>query len=263
VTQIAAKFTELKSRGEKALILFVTGGDPTLAELPAILSALEEGGADLIEVGIPFSDPIADGPTIQAASQRSLDQGVTPAAAFEAVAKAKVGVPLVAMGYYNSVLRVGLDGAASSVRNAGFAGTIMSDLTPEESDGWIGASRRAGIDTVFLAAPTSTDQRLDEVCKRSSGFVYAVSRMGVTNQSIAVPPEARDLVVRVKARTSLPVCVGFGISKPEHVRMVCEVADGAVIGSWLVDLISREWNSGAGREKIVGLIRDLKAATLP
>jgi tryptophan synthase alpha chain len=165
------------------------------------------------------------------------------------------------MGYYNAVLRLGLQRAARELTAAGFSGTIISDLTPEESDGWTEASRAAGLDTVFLAAPTSTDQRLGEVCRRSTGFVYAVSRMGVTNQSIAVPPEARDLVVKIKTRTTLPVCVGFGISKPEHVRMVCEVADGAVIGSWLVDLISREWNGGQGRERIVQLIRELKAAT--
>lgn len=261
MTPIAAKFAELRSRGEKALILFVTAGDPRLEDLPAILTALEEGGADLIEVGIPFSDPIADGPTIQAASQRALDQGVTPAAIYGLLASTKVGVPLIAMGYYNSVLRLGLDSAAQTLSHAGFAGTIISDLTPEEADAWKEASVKSGLDTIFLAAPTSTDARLDEVCRRATGFVYSVSRTGVTDAKVSVPPEARNLVTRIKGRTDLPVCVGFGISKPEHVRMVCEVADGAVIGSWLVDLISREWNGGAGREQIVGLIRELKAAT--
>ncbi|HVT11500.1 MAG TPA: tryptophan synthase subunit alpha [Fimbriimonadaceae bacterium] len=261
MTSIAAKFADLKARGEKALVLFVTAGDPRLEDLPAILSTLEEGGADLVEVGIPFSDPIADGPTIQASSQRALDQGVTPSAIYELLAANRASVPLVAMGYYNAVLRLGLGAAAETLARAGFSGTIVSDLTPEESGDWKEASRQAGLDTIFLAAPTSTDARLDEVCRRSSGFVYAVSRMGVTDANVCVPPEARDLVTRIKARTALPVCVGFGISKPEHVRMVCEVADGAVIGSWLVDLLHREWKGGAGRGRIVELIRELKAAT--
>jgi tryptophan synthase alpha chain len=263
VTPIAAKFAELKSRGEKALVLFVTAGDPRLEDLPAIIETLEEGGADLIEVGIPFSDPIADGPTIQASTQRSLDLGATPGAIYSLLATTAAKVPLVAMGYYNSVLRLGLANAAQTLKGAGFSGTIMSDLTPEEADEWSAVSRSAELDTIFLAAPTSTDARLDEVCRRASGFVYAVSRMGVTDARVSVPPEARDLVTRIKSRTDLPVCVGFGISKPEHVRMVCEVADGAVIGSWLVDLIAREWNGGAGRAHIVSLIKDLKAATRP
>jgi tryptophan synthase alpha chain len=263
VTPIAAKFAELASRGEKALVLFVTAGDPSLEELPVILDTLVEGGADLIEVGIPFSDPIADGPTIQASSQRSLDSGVTPASVYQTLSKWEPRRPLIAMGYYNSLLRVGLGNAARQLKDAHFSGTIISDLTPEESTDWARASWESGLDNIFLAAPTSTDERLDEVCRRASGFVYAVSRTGVTNAAVAVPPEAQDLVRRVKARSDLPVCVGFGISKPEHVRMVCEVADGAVIGSWLVDLVASSWDGGNGKDEIVSRLRELKAATLP
>ncbi len=261
MTPITAKFEELRAKGEKALVLFVTAGDPSLEELPSILDCLVEGGADLIEVGIPFSDPIADGPTIQAASQRALDRGVTPCAIFEMLSKCEPTVPLIAMGYYNSVLVHGLGNAVAKFEEAGFSGTIISDLTPEESTDWCRASWEQGIDNIFLAAPTSTDARLEEVAKRSSGFVYAVSRMGVTNQGIAVPPEAKDLVRRIKGFSDLPVCVGFGISKAEHVRMVCEVADGAVIGSWLVDLIHREWNSGRGWAVVVEQVKALKQAT--
>jgi tryptophan synthase alpha chain len=261
VTPIAAKFADLASRGEKALVLFVTAGDPSLQELPGILEALEAGGADLIEIGIPFSDPIADGPTIQASTQRALDAGVTPGDIYAKVRSCKVKSPLVAMGYYNSMLRVGLGNAAAALKEAGFSGSIITDLTPEESVDWAQASWAAGLDNIFLAAPTSTDARLDEVCRRASGFVYAVSRTGVTDQRVAVPPEAKELVSRIKSRTDLPVCVGFGISKPEHVKMVCEVADGAVIGSWLVDFIAREWKGGVGREEIVKGIRELKKAT--
>lgn len=258
---IAEKFADLRARGERALVLFVTAGDPSLEALPAILSALEEGGADLIEVGIPFSDPIADGPIIQASSQRALDQGVTPGEVLERLSRAKLNVPVITMGYYNTALRIGLDSYAQSLSKARVSGTIISDLTPEEAAVWKSASAKEGLDTIFLAAPTSTDERLDEVCKASTGFVYAVSRTGVTGSAVSVPPEVSGLVQRIKKRTELPVCVGFGISTPEHVRMVCEVADGAVIGSWLVDEIAKNWKGGEGREGLIAKIRALKSST--
>jgi tryptophan synthase alpha chain len=258
---ISEKFHALRSRGERALVLFVTAGDPSLDDLPDILSALEEGGADIIEVGIPFSDPIADGPIIQASSQRALDNGVTPNAVLDKLASASVSVPLIAMGYYNSALRLGLSSFTRRLADAGVSGSITTDITPEEAEDWKTACSAAGLDTIFLAAPTSTDDRLDRVCRASTGFVYAVSRTGVTGSSVSVPPEVADLVKRVKARTDLPVCVGFGISTPEHVRMVCQVADGAVIGSWLVDYLAKNWNGGKGRAELVAKIRALKAAT--
>lgn len=252
----------LRARGERALVLFVTAGDPSLDQLPEILSALEEGGADLIEVGIPFSDPIADGPIIQASSQRALDHGVTPKAVLQTLARVKVNVPMITMGYYNTALRLGLESFTSQLREAGVSGSIITDLTPEEADDWRTESQAVGLDTIFLAAPTSTDARLDLVCKSSSGFVYAVSRTGVTGSASAVPNEVSDLVRKIKVRTNLPVCVGFGISKPEHVKMVCEVADGAVIGSWLVDYLYKNWNDGKGRADLIAKIRALKMATM-
>jgi len=259
--RLSDQFAALRSRGEKALVLFVTAGDPSLAALPPILDALVEGGADIIEVGLPFSDPIADGPIIQASSQRALDQGVTPSGALDLLAGLDLPVPLVAMGYYNSLHRLGLSEAASRLKKAHFGGTIITDLTPEESGPWVQAASAEGIDNIFLAAPTSTDPRLEEVCRRATGFIYAVSRTGVTGSAQEVPIEVKGLVERLRARTKLPICVGFGISKPEHVRMVCQVADGAVIGSWLVDLLHREWNGGRGRTQIVEQIRALKDAT--
>lgn len=263
VTPISAQFDTLARRGEKALILFLTAGDPDLAELPSLLDALAEGGADLIEIGIPFSDPIADGPMIQASSQRALDRGVTPAAVFDLLSKREPPVPLVAMGYYNSILKMGLGNAAHGLMEAHFSGSIISDLTPEESIDWCEASWREGIDNIFLAAPTSTDERLDEVCRRASGFVYAVSRTGVTSADVAVGSEARALVQRLREKTELPICVGFGISTPDHVRTVCEFADGAILGSRIVDLLAQEWRSGAGRGEVVARIREFKAATRP
>ena len=228
---IGSRFSTLQAKGEKALVLFFTAGDQPLSELPAIVAALEEGGADLVEVGIPFSDPFGEGVTIQASSQRSLDNGTTPTLVLDAIGSTQASVPIVTMGYYNPILRTGLQAFAQRSARAGASGTIVSDLVPDESDDWCQASEAAGIDTIFLVAPTSTEQRLDEVCSRSTGFVYAVSRTGVTGAESEVPVEVGDLVRRAKSRTSLPVCVGFGVSTAEHVRMISQVADGAVIGS--------------------------------
>lgn len=258
---ISETFARLRARNEHALIAYVTAGDPSLDQLPPILEALVEGGVDVIEVGMPFSDPIADGPTIQASTQRALDRGVTPGAVLDCLGSCNAGVPVLLMGYYNPVLQAGLTDFAERAKLAGVTGAIISDLTPEESDAWTSAARPMGIDTIFLAAPTSTDARLDIVCAKSSGFVYAVSRTGVTGAGSEVPSEVSQLVGRLKARTELPICVGFGISRPEHVRMVCAVADGAVVGSFIVDKLANEWKDGAGRDGFIEAIRELKAAT--
>jgi tryptophan synthase alpha chain len=261
VAKLADRLHTLRERGEKALVVFLTAGDQPLSELPALVEALVEGGADVVEIGIPFSDPFGEGPTIQASSQRALDAGASTRAILDALKHVRTDAPLVPMGYYNPVLRMGLDRFAAEAAAAGASGTIISDLVPDEAEAWAEASAAAGIDTVFLVAPTSTDARIDEVAARTTGFVYAVSRTGVTGAENQVPPDVQGLVRRIRAKTDKPVCVGFGISTPEHVRMVCEVADGAVVGSALVSLLHREWNGGAGREKIVAFVRALKAAT--
>ena len=256
---IQAKFEELKSKGEKALVLFVTAGDQPLSDLPKILSILVEGGADLIEVGIPFSDPFGEGPTIQASSQRSLDNGTTPIAILDAIAQYKSPIPIVTMGYYNTYLRGGLDEIAKRSAKAGVSGAIISDLVPDEGDEWGRVAQEAGLDTIYLVAPTSTRERIAEVCERTTGFVYAVSRTGVTGVQAEAPPEVRQLVKSVREQTALPICVGFGISNPDHVRTVCQVADGAVVGSYLVDLLHTEWPQGA--DKVLEAVRALKSAT--
>ncbi len=261
VSTLAERFEALKLRNEKALVLFVTAGDQPLSELPEMISAFAEGGADVIEIGIPFSDPFGEGPTIQASSQRALDNGATAIKILEAISKVKTEMPIVTMGYYNPVLRYGLSEFAMASKRVGVSGTIVSDLVPDEAEAWCKASEAAGIDTIFLVAPTSTPQRIDEVCARSTGFVYAVSRTGVTGAENSVPSDVKGLVDRIKSKTKKPVCVGFGISSPEHVRMVCEVADGAVVGSYLVNLLHQEWKGGQGRQKIVEAVRALKAAT--
>jgi len=261
VSKINERFAALKARGEKALVLFFTAGDQPLDQMPAIVDALVEGGADLIEVGIPFSDPFGEGPTIQASSQRALENGASATRILEALKEVKADVPVVTMGYYNPLLRMGLGEFARRSKASGASGTIVSDLVPDEADEWCAASVEGGIDTIFLVAPTSTEQRIDEVAQRTTGFVYAVSRTGVTGAENQVPPDVQNLVRRIKAKTDKPVCVGFGISTPEHVRMVCEVADGAVVGSSLVKALDQHWQGGAGRDKIVAMVRELKAAT--
>ena len=257
---LAEQFAALKSRNEAALILCVTAGDPDLAELPAILETLQAAGADAIEIGIPFTDPIADGPTIQASSQRALDRGVTPDAVLEALGKATLTVPVVLMGYMNPVLRMGYDAFCQRAKAAGASAVIMCDLIPEEGADWMAAAERNTIDTVFLAAPTSTPDRLDLVAQSSRGFVYAVSRTGVTGKgSGEQDPEA--LVSALQARTEVPVCVGFGVRTPEDVARISRYADGAIVGSSLVDILAAGWQGGAGREAVSDYVRGLKAAT--
>jgi len=263
VSKLHDRFQELNARNEKALVLFFTAGDQPLSELPAIVDALAEGGADVIEIGIPFSDPFGEGPTIQASSQRALDNGASARQILDAIGQVTAGIPIVTMGYYNPILRFGLAEFAQASADAGASGTIVSDLVPDEAEEWATVSAAAGMDTIFLVAPTSTEQRIQEVAERTTGFVYAVSRTGVTGAESQVPPEVSDLVRRIKSKTDKPVCVGFGISKPEHVRMVCEVADGAVVGSFLVNLLHEKWQGGAGRDEVVAAVRELKAATAP
>jgi tryptophan synthase alpha chain len=260
--RLAGAFERAKERGEGALVLFVTAGDPGLNQLPAILETLAEAGADVIEVGLPFSDPIADGPVIQASSQRALDGGTRTADVLAALRGFDLA-PVVFMGYMNPIARMGLERFAAEAAAAGVAGTIVCDLTPDDADDWRAASRDAGLDTVFLAAPTSTDGRLDTVCEASTGFVYAVSRTGVTGGGHEPWTEARALVGRIRARTALPVCVGFGVAGPDDVREVCSFADGAIIGSRLVTLLAERWRDGRGREEVAAWVREAKAATRP
>ena len=256
---LAERFALLREKQEKALVLFITAGDQSLSELPDVLAFLAEAGADVVEVGIPFSDPFGEGPTIQASSQRALEHGATPHSILNALSKAKVEIPVVTMGYYNPVLRFGLEKFAQASRASGSCGTIVSDLVPDESDPWGAACEAAGISTIFLVAPTSSERRIQEVAERSTGFVYVVSRTGVTGAENAVPQDVTALVEKVKALTDKPVCVGFGVSSPDHVRMVCQVADGAVVGSSLVKLLHEKWPTD--RPAIAAYVRSLKEAT--
>lgn len=256
------RLCEVRSLGRKSVIPFVTAGDPSLDSLPAILDMLAEAGATAIEVGIPFSDPIADGPTIQASSQRALERGVRPSDVLTALASwQNPGVPLILMGYYNPILRMGLDSFAIRAKEAGAHAVIVCDLTPEEAGPWSAAAQSAGLDTIFLVAPTSTEARLDDVARASTGFVYAVSRTGVTGAaSQGGSPEIEGLIQKVRDRTEVPVLVGFGISSPEHVTAMCSISDGVIVGSSLVQRLASDWNGGAGRAEILAYVKSLVEA---
>ncbi|NLC59376.1 MAG: tryptophan synthase subunit alpha [Armatimonadetes bacterium] len=259
MTRIGKKFQELAG-GERALVCFLTAGDPSLAASEELVLQVAAAGADLIELGVPFSDPIADGPSIQAASIRALERGTTLAGVLQLVraVRRRSQVPLILMSYYNPILRYGLERFAADAAAAGVDGVIPSDVPPEEADEWLTHARRHGLDTIFLLAPTSTDERIARVAEKASGFVYCVSRTGVTGAQATLPDDLQALIGRIRARTSKPIAVGFGISTPEQVRQVTRWADGAVGGSALVIAIAR---AGGPAPEIESLVRSLKAAT--
>lgn len=259
-------FAALRARGEKALVAFVTAGDPLPGRTADVVCALADGGADVVELGVPFSDPLADGPTIQASSQRALDAGMTPPAVLDIVrqVRERSDVPVVLMGAWNPVLQYGMERFARDAAGAGVDGTIMTDLTPEESGAWKATCQAAGLDTVFLLAPTSTPARMALVGKLASGFVYCVSRTGVTGARADVPDDLPPLVAAIQSRAAgRPVCVGFGVSDPAQVAAISRFADGVVVGSALVDRLFRERDNPDLLAVARDFVATLKAATRP
>jgi tryptophan synthase alpha chain len=239
VTRIGETFGRLRQAGRKAFVAFVTAGDPSLERTIEIALELEQGGVDVLELGVPFSDPLADGPVIQRSSERALRAGTTLLSVLRAVReiRKRSKLPLLLFSYYNPLLRYGLGRLVSDAVESGADGVLVTDLPPEEAGGWIETARRGSVDTVFLAAPTSPDDRLRRVAQASRGFVYAISRTGVTGERDALSPEARELVGRLRRLTDEPVALGFGISKPEQVHEAAAVADGVVVGSALVRFV--------------------------
>jgi tryptophan synthase alpha chain len=238
--RIPAAFDKARAEDRTALIPFVTIGYPTLARSEDWALALVRGGADLIEIGVPFSDPLADGTTVQRTSQVALQNGVTLADAVAMVRRLRqqhgVTIPILFMGYVNPMLQYGLERLAADSAAAGLDGFIVPDLPAEESDELMEACRRHGLDLVYLLAPTSTDERIAEVARRASGFIYCVSLTGVTGQRAALP-DLTTYLGRVRARTNVPIAIGFGVSTPEHVRQVGAVADGAVVASAMINFL--------------------------
>lgn len=239
LTRISRRFAALRESGELGIVAYITAGDPSLEATRKFVLALAEAGADVIELGIPFSDPLADGPTIQRASERALKSGTTLAQVIELVGEIRKSsdVPLVLFGYYNPVLQMGLENFAAAAAKAGADGVLITDLTPEESDEYRQILVRSHLDTIFLGAPTSTDERLAKIAAVSSGFLYLISRTGVTGAKDALPDDLPALLRRARKATQLPIAVGFGISLPGHVSVLGGLADAAVVGSALVSEI--------------------------
>ncbi|HXG93153.1 MAG TPA: tryptophan synthase subunit alpha [Blastocatellia bacterium] len=262
MTRIQAKFEALKREGRKAFIPYITAGDPDLKTTLRLLVELERCGADIIELGVPFSDPMADGPVIQRASERALKNGVSVRDCLELVRELRrqSDVPILLFSYLNPLLALGVERIGSELRAAGVDGVLGTDLVPEEAGDYLKSARDAGIDTVFLVAPTSTDERIRLVAEASSGFIYAVSRAGVTGVRQSLSEAAASLVERVRRFTNLPVAVGFGISTPEHVSEVWRHADAAVVGSRIVSEIEKYAGDPSLVEKVGALARWLVPA---
>jgi tryptophan synthase alpha chain len=259
-TRISSLFERLHHKGEKALIAYLTAGDPSPSRTPDLIAALERGGADLIELGVPFSDPIADGPVIQRAVYRALDAGTTLRRVLEIarIVRHRSEIPMLLFTYLNPVLRYGLERFASDAVVAGLDGCLITDLSVEEAENYIAHMRRHNLDTVFLAAPTSSERRLRQVADYSTGFVYLVTRTGVTGERASVPASLSQLVHSMRTITHLPLGVGFGISTPEHVAQAGNLADGVVVGSAFVRLIEENADNPSLEIQLESFARELK-----
>jgi tryptophan synthase alpha chain len=255
-TAITKLFERLRGGRRKALIGYLTAGDPSLERTPALAAALVRGGVDLIELGVPFSDPIADGPVIQRAAERALGAGTSLRGVLGAAAAIHrtVDVPILLFTYLNPVLRYGLEELAKDAVTAGIHGVLFTDLSVEEAEGPVEVLHRHNLDTVFLAAPTSTEERLRRIAGHSSGFVYLVSRTGVTGMQQTLAASAAPLVEAARRVTDLPLALGFGISTPEQAKEAGALADAVVVGSAFVRLIER----GAPEEELEAFARKLK-----
>ena len=242
MSRIAATFAKLRAEGRAALVPFVTAGDPTPAHTLDVMRSLVRNGADVIELGVPFSDPMADGPTIQRASERALRAGTGLAMILDTVGQYRREddrTPIVLMGYANPVEHMGVAAFASRAREAGVDGALIVDYPPEESGSWVKALAEAGIDPIFLLSPTSSEARIDLVARMAKGYIYYVSLKGVTGAATIDTAEVERMLVRIRARTTVPVGVGFGIRDPQTARAIARFADAVVIGSRIVEEIER------------------------
>ena len=255
MSRIAAKFQELRKQNRKGFIPYVTAGDPDLKTTAELILELERRGADIIELGVPFSDPMADGPVIQRASERALRHSIGARNCLDVARTVRKTseIPMVLFSYLNPLLAVGFEALAGEIAAAGVDGVLATDMVPEEAADYIARFRKAGVDTIFLAAPTSTDERLKLVAESSTGFIYALSRAGVTGVRQTLSEAASALVSRIRRFSDLPVAVGFGVSTPSHVQEVWRHADAAVVGSRIVAEIEER----TGTPELVQRIGDL------
>lgn len=262
MSRIEAALRRAVAQGRAALIPFLVAGDPDPAETPGLVAALADAGADVVEIGVAFSDPVADGPAIQRASERALGRGMTLAATLELVRRVRAvcDVPIVLFGYLNPVLAYGVERFGREAPSVGVDGVLLVDLPVEEGAPMRESFRAAGLDTIQLAAPTSGAERLRRIAAESRGFVYAISRTGVTGARAELAGGLEDLVAAVRQATALPVAVGFGVSRPEHARAVASIADGVVVGSALVEAIAAAPSAGARVEAARAFTASIRAA---
>lgn len=261
MSRIDAAFRDLRKEGRCGLITYVTAGDPDLERSREILVRLAHAGADVLEVGVPFSDPLADGPVIQRATERAIAAGSTLVKVLGMVSDVRslVSAPIVLFTYANPILRMGLDEFVSRAKQAGVDGVLTLDVPPEESGQFREALSRARIDTIFLLSPTTSPERIRRAAALGTGFLYGISRLGVTGVRDDVADSARELSARVRRETGMPLALGFGLSRPEHVRAVAEYADAAVVGSALVNVIAEHGQSPKLFEEVERYVRWLKS----
>ncbi len=258
-------FSQLKGRNEKALIAYITAGDPDIQTTGELLKCLVESGADMIELGIPFSDPMADGPTIQEASQRALENRFSIGAILELVRDFRTfsDIPLILFGYYNPLLQYGLERLARDAGQAGADGFLVVDLPPEEAGDLKKAADSHDLDMIFLLAPTSTDERIAKVAELASGFAYYVSITGVTGARESLAEMMDVYVEKIRKFIDLPVGIGFGVSRPEHVREICGFADAVIVGSAIIKEVQAHAGKPDMLTRVGSFVRQLKDATLP
>lgn len=260
MSRIAGLFENLKRDRRKGLIAYLTAGDPSPERTADLVHALERGGADLIELGVPFSDPIADGPVIQRAGERALRAGTNLRRVLQIACEVRrrSQIPLLLFTYLNPVVRYGLEALARDAAGSGIDGCLLTDASVEEAREYVEVMRRHSLDTVFLAAPTSTERRLKLVAEFSSGFVYLVSRTGVTGERDALSDQVAPLVRAMRAITQLPLALGFGISKPEHVAQAAPLVDAVVVGSAIVRMIEQYGDNPSLEIQLESFARELK-----
>ncbi len=257
--RIALKFQILRTQGKKAFISFLTAGDPSLKVTEELVLAFEQAGVDIVELGVPFSDPLADGPTIQASSQRALQNGITLLKILKTVQNIRRSsqIPIVIMTYYNPVFHFGEEKFAVCARASGADGVIIPDLPPEEAEGFIKAARRQNLSTVFFLSPTTTPPRMKKIIAASTGFIYYVSLTGVTGSRRALSADLLKNIKLAKALTDKPICVGFGISTFSQVREISKIADGVIVGSAIVQEIAKNFEKKDLIKKIARFVRSL------
>jgi len=261
MSRLAQTFARLRAQKTPGLVTYITAGDPTLAKTRGVLGALDRAGADVLEIGVPFSDPLADGPVIQRATERALASGTTLAGVLDLIGETRgeIKAPMVVFSYANPILRLGAERFADRARDAGVDGVLVLDLPIEEAGDFRNMLGTRGIDTILLLSPTTTDDRLRKAAALGSGFLYAISRLGVTGARDHVAEGAREMVERIRRVSTLPVALGFGISRPEHVREVGQWADAAVVGSALVSVIAEAGASEDLNRRVEEYVRWLKS----